>query len=274
MPNWELTHKVKEVLRNRANFLAKRTLDYAQGDFPLSVETLQSMVLERDIVDDLTRIKSRGVRTITEAQNIRLAVLTDDHPNLRRGAVLTIRLPRPIFVPYMTDGYLGNSSTYTFSKRDKRYLLPDLDRQPVPEETRMVFYDWVSRAIRQYRLTRLVQSISNEILNEHAKTCAHLRRFWPTLATLINDIEGAGLNINWRNDTDFHKMWKDRFHSQRRPLGLYEPNPEARKKFAPLIHAADTVLTAGLLLAPYEANDSKVNAAIEAWQKIEGDGPF
>jgi hypothetical protein len=266
MPNWPISGAVRSYIINRAIHLSNRALDYARADFPLSSMQIQYAIMPEDRVDTLKKLINEGVRTIEKHRQIRVAFLRETLPELRRGAVVSLVLPEWVVVDRST--HFGIAST-KFSMTEQHYLVPKLSC--VSPESRAELVTWINRVIRQKRLHEIVIRAVGEIMHNHAPTCAHLHQIWPTLTTLINS--DAGLQRQ-RHDRELYNTWSERFRAPARALKSYRPKPDVINSYAKLIHAADTAITAGMVLASYSHDPKKLTAELEHWEPVEGDRTF
>lgn len=270
MPNWPISGAVRSYIIQRAIHLSNRALDYARADFPLTTSEIQYAIMPEERVDTLRRLINEGVRTIEKHRQVRVAFLRDVLPELRRGAIVALTLPNWVVVDRST--HFGIATT-KFSMSEQHYLVPRLDRTEgkscLTPESRAELVAWLNRVIRQKRLHEIVIHTVGHIMHEDAPSCAHLHQLWPMLTTLINNDS----SLQGR-DRHLYNTWADRFRAPARALKSYRPKPDVINKYAKLIHAADTAITAGLVLAPYSHDAKKVIAELENWEPVDGDRTF
>jgi hypothetical protein len=267
MPNWELNDQVRKFLRYRVNHLADRTRDYAQADFPLDQETLQMLVMDREQVMTMRDLAFKGVSLPAYNQQ-RLGFLREQLPGLLRGVTVMLETPKNMYMALPPESYARDIRLTTNSRQ---FAHLDFEREPLPDEKREALVSWLNRAVRQKRLAEITQFAAAFVLEKHAKTCAHLHRIWPTLATLINSVDGTLTHRSRTGDRLWHDTWKDRLHARHRPLAMYDPDPKVMEELRPLMKAADTVLTAGMMLAPYETEPGTVRAVVDYWEALPTD---
>lgn len=273
MPNWPISMAAKNYLRRRSMELASRTLAYANGDFPLTVDQIQYAVMPAERVKTMRRLISDGVKTIERHRVLRLAFLREKFPELRRGAVIHVELPEWIVVDRGTS---YGMHTTKFDASDHHYLVPDFSLNPTWDlnaEQRAELIDWINRCIRQKRLHEIMNWTTSHVLDKHAPTVAHLHQLWPMLCTLINS-DPSTTSAKYYKDREFFEMWRDRFRAPKRALMSYKPKPGVLDEFAKLIKACDTMLASGIVLAPYEADDKQISAELQQWEPIDGDRTF
>ncbi len=274
MPNWPISMAAKAYLRRRSMELSKRALDYANGDFPLTVGQIQFAVMPEERVKTMRRLVSEGVKTIERHRVLRLAFLREKFPELRRGAVIHVELPEWIVVDRSTS---YGMHTTKFDMDDTHYLVPDFSlngpTRELDQDQRAELITWINRCIRQKRLHEIMNWTTSHVLDKHAPTVAHLHQVWPMMCTLINSDPNT-TSAKYYKDREFFEMWRDRFRAPKRQLTSYKPKPGVLDEFGRLIKACNTVLTAGIVLAPYEADDKQISAELQQWEPIDGDKTF
>jgi len=270
MPNWQLNDNVKTFLRQRAERLCQRTLDYAFSDFPLDHEDVQMAALSRDTVETMGRLAKQKVSLPSYAE-ARFGFQRGQLPGLLRGTIVRLKLRTPIYLRTEPDNYMR---TLSFTPGASGYVHLDFEQEPLPEEKQKALVAWLNRAVRQKRMTEITNFVVRDVVNAHAETCAHLHRMWPTLATLINDVEGTGYHLARSQDRLWHDTWRDRLHAVHRPLAIYEPAATVMDQLRPLMKLADTVLAAGMMLTPYDHTQEPIVATVEYWEKLPTDRTF
>jgi len=270
MPNWALNDQVKSFLRNRARHLAQRAMDYAVADFPLDNETLQMAAMPRESVMTMRSLAAEDV-SLPSYNQVRFGFLREQLPGLTRGATVVLTMPMNIYLARMPNTY---ARSIKFWRGSSDFVRLDFDREPLDPEQSEALVAWLNRAVRQKRLSEIVNHAAGGVLETYAKTCAHLHRMWPMLATLINDTEGTGIRPHASGERLFWDTWKDRLHARHRPLALYDPDPMIMRELGPLIRAADTVLTSGMLLAPYVPEPGTVGAVLDFWEALPTDKTY
>lgn len=257
MPNYKITYPVQREIRDRAKDLSQRTLDYAQADFPLTVATIQNLVLPESQVADLRRLYAEGIRTIEKHEMIRLAFLREILPGIPRGLVVACHLPERIFVARATQ---WGMQTTKFSMDEGGYLVPDLTKLD-PGETKNLA-NWVNRVVRAKRLKELTDTTVEIIVDKYIPTTSHMHALWPGLASLARTADtygGRGIS------------WKDRVRHQTRSLKKYQPEPEVIQRYGKRIQAADTVLTQGDMLETYKHPPKTIRAIAEQHEALATD---
>jgi hypothetical protein len=273
MPNWPISQAARSYLRQRSMQLSKRALDYANDGMPLTVTQIQYAVMPEERVKTMRALITSGVRTIERHRVIRLAFLRDKFPELRRGAVIHVELPEWIVVDRSTS---YGMHTTKFEMDDHHYLVPDFSlngpTHDLDPDQRKELIDWINRCIRQKRLHEIMNYATSHVLDKHAPTVAHLHQLWPMLCTLINSDQDT--NRKFYKDREFYEMWRDRFRAPKRALTSYKPKLDTLDRFAKLIKACDTVLAAGIVLAPYEEDDKLIKAELQQWEPLPDDRTF
>ena len=267
MPNWPLSMKVQTYLINHAVMLSNRKLQYAQSDFPLTTAQIQFSIMEEEKVHTLRRYIDEGTKTIEKHRQLRIALLRDKIPGLPRGTVLQVTLPDWVVVERST--HYGISST-KFQADESHYLVPDFSEERLTVSERQALVNWVKRAVRQHRMHKLITATVNQVVTKHALTIAHMQQLWPMLCTFMNS-DPEALNARYQGDRVFYAMWRDRFRAPVRPMQRYNPTPEVVAKFGKIIHHADIVLAAGMMLAPYTPDRKVVTAEVEHYETLDGD---
>ena len=270
MPNWQLNDSVKTFLRQRMERLCQRTLDYAFSDFPLDNEDVQMLSMPREQVETMRELAKEKVE-LPSYDNARFGFQREQLPGLLRGAVVRLKLRKPIYLRREPDSYMR---TLSFAIGAQGYESLNFDREPLPEEKKQALAVWINRAVRQKRMTEITIAVVRDVVSAHAKTCAHLHRMWPTLATLINDVEGTPYHLSRSSDKLWHDTWRDRLHAVHRPLAIYEPDPKILADLRPLMKLADTVLAAGMMLTPYDHTQEPIMATVEYWENLPTDRTF
>jgi hypothetical protein len=270
MPNWKISDSVQTFLRQRAERLCGRTLDYAFSDFPLDHEDVQMLAMPRDQVETMRELAKQKVSLPSYADG-RFGFQREQLPGLLRGAVIRLKLRKPIYLRKEPDSYMR---TLSFAIGAQGYASLNFDREPLPEEKQKALAAWLNRAVRQKRMTEITIAVVRDVVSAHAKTCAHLHRMWPTLATLINDVEGTPYHLSRSSDKLWHDTWKDRLHAVHRPLAIYEPAATVMDQLRPLMKLADTVLAAGMMLTPYDHTQEPIVATVDFWEKLPTDRTF
>lgn len=271
MPNYKLSSPVRNHIRDRANALAQRSLDYALADFPLTTMQIQYAVLDEATVNTMRRlIQQFEIRTIERHNQVRVTFLRSVLPELRQGVVVVLQLPEWIVV---RRGTLWRLGSYTFDPQDHHYLSPDLTRLDAGDRERLV--TWLARVTRQQRLfqitTHTVQSIIDD--DRLTPTVAHLHALWPMLCGLVDVVDPAPDTKahRKRRRAAQHTDWRDRMRNPPARLKPYLPAPDVREKFATLIRASDVMLTAGSVLQPYVHEQGIIKATVEHVEYLEGD---
>lgn len=272
MPNRELTQRMKDFLERRVLYVADQTLKYATMDFPLSLVQIQQAIMSDALMENAKALKRAQITTLMEQTCIHVRFGRDILPELRRGAVMRFQLPVPVVAKQDTSlFYCGPSDPSVFSHRGKNILLPDFAEHPLSTETREDLVNWLNRVIRQQRLRDVTVATANSVIRDNAKSCAHLRAVWPTLCTLADDVKGTSFRTHYAQDRDFVERLRDDLRAVHRNLEMYKPLPSVVGTYGRRISVADTVLVAGLLLAPLDEDTTRPIATLAAWEKIEGD---
>ena len=275
MPNYKISLAVREHISKNAMHLAMRPLMNALTNFPLTTAEVQyhCVALNDEQVGTLQRLKTEGVETIERHRQIRLALVRDTIPELRRGVVLAVHLPEPIFVGRATQ--YGIPAT-KFRPDENHYIVPDLANLDATSRRALVV--WVERALRQVRLFEITDYCVKKVLEDHAPTASHLHAIWPTLTTLVN-LANAGPHVSHRRrfgrtTPDVSTSWQEKFRNPTRSLKQYQPDSDVRNKFAKLITASDTMIVAGQFLRDMPYRRDVINVNIEHWERLEGDLTF
>jgi hypothetical protein len=261
MPNWPISDTVRSYIASQALILAKRPLDYALADFPLTTAQVQSIVLPAEQISTMRRLESQGVRTIEHHRQVRLAFLREKFPELKRGAVVSLQLPEWIYVGRGTNWGID---TTKFKMDESHYIVPDMDELDPRDRRELVV--WITRAVRQKRLWQIVDKVVPDVLRNHAATAAHLHAFWPMLTTLVTNVNNGYPKTL--------KAWEERFKNPTRSLRAYQPDPQTYEKYRKVIQAADAVITAGKILDSYVTDRKLIQADIEHWESRDGDLVF
>lgn len=266
MPNYSIPAQLREHLRMRALSLANKPLTLALRGFPLTTAEVQyhCAALTEDQVNTLRRLVDEGVRTIERHVNLRLAFIRDAMPELRRGVVVDIRLPEYIHVGRGTQWSIP---TTKFNMSENHYIVPDLAN--LQTSSRKDLGAWIDRALRQVRLYEITEyCVTQLLLEKYSPTTSHLHVLWPTLTTLVD------INVH-PHSLAKHKLWQDRFRNPTRSLRQYHPDIDVKNKFSKLIMAADTMITAGMMLPdPVSPPRGVIHASIEHWERLRGDPTF
>jgi hypothetical protein len=267
MPNYNIPDALRKHITDNALKLANRPLQLALNNFPLTVAQLQyhCAALTEEQVDTLRRLDGEGVRTIEHHTQLRLAFIRDNLPELRRGVVLSLQLPEWIVVGKGTQWGIG---TTKFKPDENHYIVPDLAR--LDGKSRKELVTWIERALRQVRLYEITDyMVTQALLTEHSPTTSHLHALWPTLTTL----EDPTL-MTYQSYKQQATRWQDRFRNPTRRITPYKPDEAVRNKFSKLILAADTMISAGMILPDTNYNTRVVRAGIEHWERLPGDPTF
>ena len=267
MPNYVISRKISEHIKERAVSFANRALHLALQDFPLTTAQIQygGVMLTEEQVDTLRRLDSEGVRTIEHHRQVRLALLHEkDFPELRRSVVLMLQLPEWIVVGRGTQWGI---STTKFDASENHYLVPAFGNLDGHERKQLI--TWVNSALRQTRLYEIVRNCVAEVLEKYAPTSAHLHALWPTLTTLVD----PGIT-NCSRDRKVLGDWAQRFRNPTRTLKRYQPEPRVLTTYTGLIQAADVAILAGMMLPPPTTNPTQIIATIEHWERLSGDPTF
>jgi hypothetical protein len=264
---------MKDFLERRALYVADQTLNYATMDFPLGMVQIQQALMSDDLMEHAKALKRAQITTFMEQTCIHVRFGRDILPELRRGAVIRLQLPVPVVAKRDTSlFYMSPHDPSPFSNRTPRnVLLPDFAEHPLGTETRADLVKWLNRVIRQQRLRDLTVGTANLLLRVHAKSCAHLRAVWPTLCSLADDVKGTNYRTHYKQDQEFVERLRDDLRAVHRNLDMYKPPPSVVETYGKKISVADTVLVAGLLLAPLDEDTTRPVATLAAWEKIEGD---
>jgi hypothetical protein len=261
MPNWNLSEGVKSTIRHNVAQACERTMDYRCADFPLTVDQVQRIVLDPELRLKMEELVASGIKTIEMHNQIRIAFLKEKLPGMQRSAVFMFQLPRRIFVGQATQFHI---STTKFRLDEGHYLIPDLDT--LSQETRTQLIKWIARCVRQRRLADVTRFAVNEVLDQHAKTVAHLLALWPSLATMSTG------NRHWRNGRwDDDTTWRDRFRDNVKYPNHYKASYEVRQKYAEMIRAADVVLVEGEILQPLKHKPDDIIPQLEHFERLVTD---
>jgi hypothetical protein len=262
MPNWPLNCPAKRMLLEHVYTLADRPSDYVKGEFPLTPDQIQHMVLSEHHLSTMRKLEQEGITTIERHGTIRLLFRRDTFPGLRRHAIMWMILPRGIFVPRNTTGRIDKTN---FGKDETRYIVPRVEALDVGDKARIT--EWVNKMTRQTRLREITRVLAATIIENHAPTAAHLRAFWPTIATVFHGVKQQSTHHRRLEASD----WAERFRNLPKHTSAYTPDPAVRARFAPFMPAADSVLLSAMLLEPYKRVAGASTLDIEHWEKRPGD---
>jgi hypothetical protein len=98
-------------------------------------------------------------------------------------------------------------------------------------------------------------------------TAAHLRAFWPTIATVFSGTTQQSTQHRRLEPSD----WAERFRNLPKHTSAYVPDPKVHARFAPFMPAADSVLLSAMLLEPYKRVAGSIILDIEPWENRPGD---
>ena len=270
MPNYSIPSQLRDHIKLNALRRASRPLHLALANFPLNTAEIQYHCtgLTEEQVDTLRRLDSEGVRTIEHHNQLRLAFLRENVPELRRGVVLALQLPEWVVVG---KGTQWGISTTKFQPDENHYIVPMLDGlQP---SSRKDLVAWINQALRQVRLYEITEYCVEYVMrHEITPTTSHLHAFWPTLTTLVDpDLLNHSHGRGGKNQA---VRWQDRFRNPTKSLKSYQPDIDLKNKLAKLITAADTMIAAGLVLPDYVPPRGLVRVQFEHWERIQGDLVF
>lgn len=267
MPNYNIPNSLRQHILNNAMRLANRPLNLALSDFPLTTAELQyhCSALNAEQVDTLRRLDAEGVRTIEHHTQLRLAFIRENLPEIRRGVVLNLQLPEWIVVG---KGTQWGISTTKFDPDENHYIVPNVST--LDPTSRIDLVSWIHRALRQVRLYEITSYMVGKALEEElSPTTSHLHALWPMLTTLVD----ADQVTRYRHKEQAVR-WQDRFRNPTRRITPYKPDEAVVNKFSKLILAADTMLSAGMILPDTHPQRGQVRAMIEHWERLSGDPTF
>lgn len=269
MPNWPIGQGMRDYLMRRVFSLASRPVTLSRLNFPLDVDQIQhgGLNLSNEQLATLKRLFHEGITTIDRTSEVRLAFLRDYFPELRRGVVLKLTLPKSVFT--------GKGNAYgmpapKFTPHDEaHYLVPRFDN--LDPEQRAGLITWLDRVIRQERMNEVVEQCVQHIIHNDKRTptIAHLMSIWPTIGSVIDpDVE------RHQHARKQLEEWRERFRNPPlRNKQLYVPDVSFITKWGKFIKIADVQIAQGLLLSePDESGPIKVR--VEHWQRAEGDATF
>ncbi len=267
MPNYSIPESLRQHIRNQAVKLATRPLELALRNFPLDMAAIQDhcTALTQEQIATMRELSEQGVRTIEQHTQLRLAFIRNvNMPELRRSVVVELRLPASVFVGRGTQWGIA---TTKFKDDEKHYIVPELvDLNP---ELRSELVSWIDKALRQTRLYEITDYCVNAIMDEKlSPTTSHLHAVWPTLTTLVDPSE---VFVRSRERVE---VWRERFRNPTKSLRAYQPHIHVKQKFAKLITAADTMLSAGRIFGEVQDRRRVIHATIEHWERIAGDPTF
>ena len=268
MPNYVLSQKIRQHIKTQATVYAQRAMQLALQDFPLTTAQVQygGAMLTEEQVNVLRRLDGEGVRTIEHHRQVRLALLHENFPELRRAVVLNLQLPEWIVVGRGTQWGI---STTKFDASENHYLVPRFDNISVGE--RKSFITWVNQALRQVRLFEIVTCTLTEVFDnpEIVPTTSHLHVLWPMLATMVDPARSG-----WPQEREMLEMWVQRLRNPTRSFKRYAPEPRIVKAYGALMTAADVQIAAGMMLPPIVADRSQIQVLFEHWERLPGDPTF
>jgi hypothetical protein len=285
MPNWPMSDTLRWHLTSRVNTVAQRPLNQVLSMFPLSTDEVQDMLIEPKHLAQMRELHQAGIKTITTWEYVRVAFIRDKIPELKRGIVLYLQMPRKmspkLFLKYAT--MLGVATT-KWNEGDDAYVVPNLE--VLNDDKRMDLMQWLNDALMKTRLHEAATMLSQEVLG-WAPTAMHLQSAWPLLCTLVSP------------STAYHDrplvVWKERFRNPvTRNLKAYRPaydsgnfrgaDEQARidhmRKIWPkverLIPVAERIIHDGLLIGETVTRDqqTEICARVEHWERLENDARF
>lgn len=269
MPNWPIGYALRNHLSLRIREIAQRPVALAKLNFPLTVNQIQEsgLGLTAEQLATLEKLYKSGVTTIDRTNEIRLAFLREVFPELRRGIVLKLTLPEPVFTGRAT---LHGMSTPRFSIHDSHYLVPHCGN--LDSEALASLFKWMERLLRQYRINEVVHHCVQNIVAKEKRTptIAHLNAIWPGLGAVLDPA-----NARFRTEQNTYREWIERFRNPpRRNLQLYTPDTEFMALWAKRIKLADVQLAQGLMLSMPRLPNGAIVPEIEHWQRLDGDITF
>lgn len=269
MPNWPLSAYIRNYLRNQIREVAHRPVELARLNMPLTVDQIQEggLGLTHEQLDTLKTLWSQNVRTIDRTSEIRLAFLQEQFPELRRGIVVKLVLPKVVFTGRATMYGMG---VPRFSMSDSHYIVPKFDN--LSSEERASLIKWLERLLRQERIFEVVGHCVHEIVenDKRAPSIAHLQAIWPAAGSVID-----ASTARYRHEQQTIREWKERFRNPPlRNLQLYTPDTAFMTKWTKLIKLADVQLAQGMMLESPKLERGGIGVEVEAWQRIEGDITF
>ena len=256
MPNFQIPGTVREDIRAQAHNRISRVTAYAMGRFPLTTVEIQKGVVtpyNLELLHALTSV-SNHQRVHTIPTHATLTLLFDKSllPFLSRSMAFTVLVPKPIFLARTTWNDKGIHSVKMLDETDASLFDPVT--AGLSEEQVATLVDWANAALRQYRLSNLAFRTLATVLEKLVPTTAHLRARWPFLATLVED-----------------RSWRNKINTQTRGMMRYEMLPADQAKHAQRMALAETLITQGDILAPFERDKNKPFVELAWFERLPND---
>jgi hypothetical protein len=215
--------------------------------------------LDQPTLNVLHGLSARGVPT-SQYSSIDVGFTRDLMPELRRGVVLRLYLPKHVFMGRACEATFGKAQPMT--AMSKEYLHPRVEE--LPRETYEALVRFCTTAVRQSRMEDITDKCARDII-PHLQTSGDLLAVWPGLIPLLDHWNRQG-----RAET-----WRARFRNPPSGRKLYgqETGLDLRA-YKPMIDVADMVLLSARMMPSYKQDESVIRAAIVRKEIIEGDIPI
>ena len=257
MPNYTIPEYIRTQILNGATKQLETRAAYAQANFPLAQEEVQSILLEDATTSTLRDLALRGVTALPRT-NEAWMYFTMEATGLPRGVGVKIHTPRSMYYGTRQTAFCYSNTTEVNMDWMSKFNIYDPSR--LSQDRHEALLAWIAHALRERRLQEMTRWVVKYLLqNKHVPTSGHLLVRAPALALFVTD-----------------KDWKSKLQNpptRNQKLYQWEGNT-APAPFTKLLPAAMNVLTASTLLTDYTAPTDVPTATIEAWQKHEGEYNF
>src|SRR4051794_21144318 len=108
MPNYKLSTRINEEIRNTAQQLCWRRLEYQLLDPPITVEQVQDSATPPDLLAQMRALQSDGVRVGAEEKNVPVVLRAKGFAGLQRDVLLRLDLPRVVLLRQSTYCYTAS----------------------------------------------------------------------------------------------------------------------------------------------------------------------
>ncbi len=242
MPNYKLSPRVLDDMKDRATYLTNQRVEQARTGFPLTRDQVQQAVLPAKWRDQILEMEDDGVEGFVRGPEVNTWLRLD-----LRGLEREVKL---------------NLSAGSYYEEQKHLILATkedgFDLTVLPPAKQAQLAEWANNLVLERRLANLAQKTINTFLNNDrmSKSVGHVVARWPALTILVQDTG-----------------WRHKFASPPVNLKPYRwlPTDDWPVKNKKAIQIAEMMLTSGAMLPSSIKNDDEIKATLTSWKPLPGD---
>lgn len=184
MPNWKITRRQHEEIKQVAAMLVDRRLAMARSGFPLTEDDVQLSVMAAEDVVTVRRLRTGGMTSIPVYQGVTLLLIPEKH-NVQRTTVVNFGKDHfDLFLPQGNKHEQHGGYARTNRLHERAHYQPD--PSIIPPERMEAFVKWADNMVREYRLAETAVYAVKYMLENYIETTADIAVKWPLLEVLMH----------------------------------------------------------------------------------------